>query len=37
MDVFKENRVTKDLDLEDSEYALKEFKKHLEEFKKNLK
>lgn len=36
VDVFKENRVTKDLDLEDSEYALKEFKKHLEEFKKNL-
>ena len=34
VNIFKENRVTKDLDLQDSEYALKEFKKHLEEFKK---
>ena len=34
LDVFKENRITKDLDLQDSEYALKEFKKHLKEFKR---
>lgn len=32
--VFEENRTTKEQDLQDSEYALTEFKKHLEEFKK---
>ena len=32
--IFEENRITKEQDLQDSEYALTEFKKHLEEFKK---
>ena len=37
VDVFKENRVDKDSDLEDNRYALDQFKKHLEEFKKEKK
>lgn len=34
---FEDNRVDKDSDLEDSRYALNEFKKHLEDFKKEKK
>lgn len=37
VDVFKENRVDKDSDLEDNRYALDQFKKHLGEFKKEKK
>ena len=32
--IFEENRITKEQDLQDSEYALTEFKKHLKEFVK---
>ena len=32
--LFEENRITKEQDLQDSEYALTEFKKHLKEFVK---
>ena len=35
--VFKDNRVDKDSDLEDNWYALTEFKKHLDDFKKENK
>lgn len=36
INVFKENKITKEQELENSKYALDEFKKNLDDFKKGL-